>query len=143
MKKQEDLEKGLAAKRAAMVGEVRAWAEENRPKTSGKTGKKRKRDEPGYERAPRRTKAEVGKTYDVTYDLHKEGLTLEEIAAKRSMAKSTIEGHFARGIAEGAMDIEGLMPEVERDAIADWMRENPKEGLNLSLIHISEPTRPY
>ncbi len=88
------------------------------------------RDHPDHERAPRRTKAEVGKTYDVTYDLHKEGLTLEEIAAKRSMAKSTIEGHFARGIAEGAMDIEGLMPEVERDAIADWMRENPKEGLN-------------
>ncbi len=135
VKKQEDLEKGLAAKRAAMVGEVRAWAEENRPKTSGKTGKKRKRDEPGYERAPRRTKAEVGKTYDVTYDLHKEGLTLEEIAAKRSMAKSTIEGHFARGIAEGAMDIEGLMPEVERDAIADWMRENPKEGLNGAQGH--------
>ncbi len=161
VKKQEDLEKCLAAKRAAMVGEVRAWAEEHKPKASTKSGRKRKRtslddilgdgpgsvdpqgrplttknrDHPDHERAPRRTKAEVGKTYDVTYDLHKEGLTLEEIAAKRSMAKSTIEGHFARGIAEGAVEIEGLMLETERDAIADWMRENPKEGLNEAAGH--------
>jgi len=135
VKKQAELEKGLVAKRAAMVGEVRAWAEEHKPKTSTKSGRKRKRDEPGYERAPRRTKAEVGKTYDVTYDLHKEGLTLEEIAAKRSMAKTTIEGHFARGIAEGEVDIAKLMLESERDAIAEWMRENPKEGLNGAAGH--------
>ncbi|HRH38673.1 MAG TPA: helix-turn-helix domain-containing protein, partial [Flavobacteriales bacterium] len=135
VKKRNEEEKGLAAKRAAMVGEARAWAEEHKPKASTKSGRKRKRDEPGYERAPRRTKAEVGKTYDVTYDLHKEGLTLEEIAAKRSMAKSTIEGHFARGIAEGEVDIAKLMLDSERDTIADWMRENPKEGLNGAAGH--------
>jgi GTPase SAR1 family protein len=123
VKKQHDLEKDLAAKRAAMVGEVRAWAEEHRPKTSTKSGRKRSTGE-------KKAKPEKGSTYEKTYALRKAGWTLEQIAAERSMARTTIEGHFARGIAEGAMDIDGLMPAEERDAIADWMREHPKEGLN-------------
>ncbi|MBL0126858.1 MAG: helix-turn-helix domain-containing protein [Flavobacteriales bacterium] len=156
VKRRPEIEKGLSDKRAAMVGEAHSWAEEHRPKASGKTGRKKKRrsedavadgdagsvdplgrpltkknrDHPDYERAPRRSKKEIGNTYNVTYALRKEGLTLDEIAAQRSMAKSTIEGHFARGIAEGAIDIDGLMPEAERDAIANWMKENPTEGLN-------------
>ncbi|MBK8497505.1 MAG: AAA family ATPase [Flavobacteriales bacterium] len=137
VKKQADIEQGLAAKRAAMVGEVRAWAEEHRPKASTKSGKKRKRSslddilgDGGKGRTSRRTKEEIGNTYNVTYGLVKEGLKLEEIAAKRQMAKTTIEGHFARGIAEGVLEIHGLMPEAERDLIASWMRENKDQGLN-------------
>ncbi len=128
VQKQAELERRSAAKRAAMVGEVRAWAEENKPKTSTKTGRKRKA-------GGKKDKPAKGSTYEATYSLRKKGLTLEEIAAKRSMAKSTIEGHFARGIAEGALDIDGFMPEAERDAIADWMRENPKDGLNGAAGH--------
>jgi len=138
IQRQQDVERGLTAKRAAMVGDARAWAEENRPK--GKTGKKRKRrsdaegatDEASAEKMERPTK---GATYATTYSLVKEGLTVEQIAQKRQMARSTIEGHLARGIAEGEIGIEGLMPEAERDLIADWMRENPKEGLNGAQGH--------
>ena len=136
VKKQEDLERGLTAKRAAMVGEARSWAEEHRPKTSGKTGRKRKTssraDDPadGTRSVDPQGRPAKGATYEKTYALHKAGWTLDQIAAERSMAKSTIEGHFARGIGEGLLDIDGLMPAAERDAIADWMRENPKEGLN-------------
>lgn len=133
IERQKDSEQGLAAKRAAMVGDARAWAEENRPK--GKTGKKRKRrkdddevaDGPGKDGSTARS---VGATYETTYAMVKEGLSMEEIAAKRSMAKSTIEGHLARGIAEGVLEIEALMPAEERDAIADWMREHAGKGLN-------------
>jgi hypothetical protein len=139
VKRQKDIEQGLAAKRAAMVGEARAWAEEHKPKASGKSGRKRVRrntgdaaDGTGRGGSPPRP---PGATYATTYTLLREGLTLEAIAAKRSMAKSTIEGHFARGIAEGEVDIAKLMLESERDAIADWMRENPKEGLNSAAGH--------
>ena len=156
-----ELEKSIADKRAAMVGEVRAWAEENRPKTSGKTGRKRKRSSdadnilgepadadatarpltkknrahPDYVRPPKRSQKEITNTYNVTFDLRKQGWTVEQIAAERSMAKSTIEGHFARGIAEGVIDIDGLMPEVERDAIADWMREQAEMNLSDAQKH--------
>jgi hypothetical protein len=142
VQRQKDIDQGLAAKRAAMVGEARAWAEENRPK--GKTGKRRKRavvddpadgavtsDPPG--RPPGTEKKErplKGSTYQTTYALQKEGFGIDEIAATRSMAKSTIEGHFARGIAEGELEIESLMPSEERDTIADWMREHADKNLN-------------
>ena len=128
VKKRPEIEKGLTEKRAAMVGEMRAWAEEHRPKASGKTGRKRKTGE-------KKEKAEKGSTYAITYALRKEGFTVEEIAAKRSMAKSTIEGHFSRGIAEGTIDIDGLMPEDERDTIANWMREHTDQNLNDAQKH--------
>ncbi|MDX9752183.1 MAG: helix-turn-helix domain-containing protein, partial [Flavobacteriales bacterium] len=46
------------------------------------------------------------------------------------MALSTIEVHAARGIAEGVLGIDDLMPAEAHTAIADWMRENPAKGLN-------------
>lgn len=133
-----DIEQGLAAKRAALVGEARAWAEEHRPK--GRTGKRRKlrtAADPSEavdagEPAARPAK---GATYATTYALVKEGLSVEQIAQKRQMARSTIEGHLARGIAEGVVELDGLMPEAERDLIADWMRENPSKGLNEAAGH--------
>ncbi len=139
VKRQKDIENDLSGKRAAMVSEARAWAEEHRPKASGRSGRTRKRRNAGEEgeggsggEGGKRTK---GATYETTYALVKEGFSLEQIAAERSMAKSTIEGHFARGIAEGVLDIDGLMPVEERDLIADWMRENLKEGLNGAQKH--------
>jgi len=142
VQRQKDIDQGLAAKRAAMVGEARAWAEENRPK--GKTGKRRKRavvddpadgvgtvDPPGRPPgAEQKERLPQGSTYQMTYALQKEGFGIDEIAATRSMAKSTIEGHFARGIAEGELEIESLMPAEERDTIADWMREHADKNLN-------------
>lgn len=143
IERQKDIEQGLAAKRAAMVGEARAWAEEHRPK--GRSGKKRKRrtpgddpaDEPGMVdpgdrtvKARREGKPAKGGTYETTYALVREGMGIDEIAASRSMARSTIEGHFARGIGEGQLEIDALMPMEERETIADWMRENEGKGLN-------------
>ena len=143
IQRQKDIEQGLAAKRAAMVGEARAWAEENRPK--GKTGKRRKRRSDADEvsdstrsvdslgrptDAEKKERAPKGSTYETTYAMLKEGFGADEIASTRSMAKSTIEGHFARGIAEGKVEIDALMPAEERDTIADWMRENTDKNLN-------------
>lgn len=134
IQRQQEIERGLTAKRAAMVGDARAWAEENRPK--GKSGKRRKRGsiDPDHADATRSVdppgRQAKGATYATTYALLRDGLTLEQIAQKRQLSKSTIEGHFARGIAEGEIEINGLMPEAERDLIADWMRENPAKGLN-------------
>ncbi|HRF80292.1 MAG TPA: helix-turn-helix domain-containing protein, partial [Flavobacteriales bacterium] len=140
IQRQKDIEQGLVAKRAAMVGEARAWAEENRPK--GKTGKRRKRRSDADEvsdststvdpqgRPGTKTRALKGSTYETTYAMLKEGFGADEIASTRSMAKSTIEGHFARGIAEGKVEIDALMPAEERDTIADWMRANTDKNLN-------------
>lgn len=44
-----------------------------------------------------------------TFDLFKEGLSLEEIAAQRGFSQSTIEGHLAKFVASGDLPIEQLM----------------------------------
>ena len=140
VQRQPALENDLTNKRAAMVAEARAWAEEHRPKASGKSGRTRKRRQDSgdgadgtdstVQPAQRAVRPAKGTTYETTYALAKAGFSLDQIAAERSMAKSTIEGHFARGIAEGALDIDGLIPGEERATLADWMRENPDKGLN-------------
>jgi Helix-turn-helix domain/Helicase len=131
-----ELEQGLAAFRTNMVNEARQWAAENRPKTSTKTGRKRKRDDDGDSPPTgRRGKKEKGETYRNTYALLKQGMGIEEIAAGRSMSVSTIEGHVARGIAEGEVAIDSVMPADIRDAIGSWMRENLDKGLNAALGH--------
>lgn len=133
-----DLEKRIASQRTAMVEEVRNWAKEHAPETTRKTGRKRRRsDEEGWEvpetpvarKAPKEKRLK-GETYLKTYVLIKEGRSLADIAAERSMSLSTIEGHAARGIAEGIINIDALMPAEERETIADWMREHPDKGLN-------------
>ncbi|MBS1583292.1 MAG: helix-turn-helix domain-containing protein, partial [Bacteroidetes bacterium] len=140
VERRKDLEDGLAAKRAAMVGEARAWAEEHRPKS--RTGKKRKRradpDAPsdGTDDSPARPLK--GETYLRTYALIKQGKSLQDIATERSMSLSTIEGHAARGIAEDVLNIDELMPADTRDILGGWMRENPDKGLNDARANFGE-----
>ncbi|MBX2973917.1 MAG: AAA family ATPase [Flavobacteriales bacterium] len=138
IKRQKGIEQGLADKRAAMVGEARAWAEENRPK--GRSGKTRKRQQDGdgvADGTSRPTKLK-GETYLKTYAAIKEGKSLQDIATERSMALSTIEGHAARGIAEDVLRIEELMPADVHTTIADWMREHPDKGLNDARTELGE-----
>lgn len=135
-------DKALADQRTNLVAQVRSWAEEHVPVTSRKTGRKRKRTDDddvftddtgagrrsaGPQNRPPRIK---GETYLKTYVAIKEGKSLQDIATERSMSLSTIEGHAARGITEGILHIDALMPAGARDALADWMRENPGKSLN-------------
>jgi uncharacterized protein YpbB len=91
---------------------------------------KRNREHPDYVRPPRRTKAEIGNTYNVTYDLLREGLSLADVATKRGLSLSTIEGHVARGITEGLIELDEHVPSEVRDRIAEAMREQPDKNLN-------------
>lgn len=54
-------------------------------------------------------KGEKGDTFLVTLDLFKSGKTAKEIAKTRSMALTTIEGHLARWIEKGEVDISDIM----------------------------------
>lgn len=131
------VEKALKDRRQVMLDLTGAYIATLPGVAPGKSGRVRKgkRSEPGYVRAPKRTKAEIGKTYDKTYELHKQGLTLEEVAKQRSLSKTTIEGHFAKGIAEGHVDIDKVMPVEFKEAIASWMREHIDQGLNAAQAH--------
>jgi hypothetical protein len=130
-----DLEKKLAAQRHALLEEVHAWALENRPKTALKSGRRRRSDDLDEHSPLSLTRKKGGKkikgeTYLKTYALLKNGSTIEEVAAERGLSKGTIEGHVARGIGEGILDIDKMMPAETRDTIAEWMKEHPEDGVN-------------
>ncbi len=55
-------------------------------------------------------KKEKGGTYNDTLDLYREGKTIEEIAAIRSLTVGTIKGHFAKWIAEGEINVYEVLP---------------------------------
>ena len=98
------------AKREAFLSKIENHIRQNPRKGTTKTGKKRKT-------STTKGKAQVGATYEETYQLIKEGLSVEQIAVKRSMAESTIEGHVAKGIAAGKVDVLKFLKPDEIDEI--------------------------
>ena len=62
---------------------------------------------------------EAGSTYDQTKQLLQQGMTVEEVAEQRGLAKSTIAGHIERLIRAGEqLDLSSYLPPEERyDAI--------------------------
>jgi uncharacterized protein YpbB len=86
----------------------------------------------------REGKAVKGETYQKTYALLKEGKDLAAIAAERQLSLGTIEGHAARGIGEGEVDISTVMDDASRNTIADWMRENTDKATNDARAHFGE-----
>jgi hypothetical protein len=152
-----ELEKQQGAYRTALVEGVKAWAAEHAPASSLKSGRRRKRDEPWdpaeadeyVERAlGRRSRRNAsgepkapkikGETYLKTYALVKDGKSLDEVAKERGLSLSTIEGHAAKGIGEGILEIDTLMPAADRDTIADWIREHPDKNSGEVRAHFGD-----
>jgi len=115
-----DTERSLLRRKLATDAEKEA--EKNPKNTSRKSGKTRKgKKEKGA--VPQK-----GATYEATYALVKDGLSVAEIAEKRGMAQSTIEGHIAKGIEAGDVDINKFMSEDDRETIEMVIKANPKEN---------------
>jgi hypothetical protein len=69
------------------------------------------------------TKPQKGESPRITLQLYKEGLSVTEIAARRSMALTTVEGHLASFIPSGEIDIHQLVPEQKIAPILSVIRE--------------------
>jgi hypothetical protein len=100
----------ISKKRTAILEEARKRAEERMKHISTKSGRRRK-------------KRKKGETYEITYAMLQEGMEIADIARKRGMATSTIEGHIARGIAKGVLRIHDLVSEDIIDEISSRMQE--------------------
>lgn len=71
----------------------------------------------------------VGQTYLDTYALLEEGLDAAQIASKRSLAVSTIYGHFARGIGEDKISIDQVFDKKELAVMLQLYAQSPEAGL--------------
>ncbi|MCZ2443642.1 MAG: helix-turn-helix domain-containing protein [Flavobacteriales bacterium] len=58
-----------------------------------------------------------GETYLDTWNYFKAGKSIEEIATERSLAQSTIEGHLAKLIKEGKIDVSAFLSKQALDEI--------------------------
>ena len=68
-------------------------------------------------------KPQKGDSPRITLQLYKEGLSVADIATRRSMALTTVEGHLASFIPTGEIDVRQLVPEQKIAPILSVIRE--------------------
>ncbi len=67
---------------------------------------------------------EKGSTYNETLDLHRQGKTVDEIAAIRGLSVGTIKGHLARWIASGDIDVYEVLPPETIGPVLAFLQQN-------------------
>lgn len=108
IERNEKIERERAQARINLETEVAAHAAANPAKAGGKSGRK---------------KRVVGETYTISYNMFHEGKSPKEIATERKLATSTIEGHIAKGVAAGEIDIKKVMDDETRLAIIGFLKD--------------------
>ncbi len=87
---------------------------------------------------PKTEKREKGATNKISFDLFKEGKSIDQIAAERGMTTSTIEGHLAHYISTGELDILEFMHEDKLQEIIDAIMELDTEQLSPIKNHLGD-----
>lgn len=83
-----------------------------------------------YKSTKKEPKEKKTPTAEISYNMFLEGKTIDEIAAERMFAKSTIEGHLAQLVKVGKLDVKDLVEPEKIAAIEKVLNENPSwEGI--------------
>lgn len=72
-------------------------------------------------------KKEKGGTYKDTLDLHRKGISLEEIASVRGLTTGTIKSHFAKWILEGEIKVNDVLPAETIHTLEKFLNESPEK----------------
>ncbi|HVW62721.1 MAG TPA: helix-turn-helix domain-containing protein, partial [Puia sp.] len=75
-------------------------------------------------------KTPKGETHRISLHLYKAGIPIAEIAARRNLAVTTVEGHLAAFIPTGEIDLKELVPEEKMDTIRTTFSELGNTTLN-------------
>lgn len=77
-------------------------------------------------------------TKAVTLALYRSGMTIEEIAAERSLVLSTVEGHLAHFISLGELDIFEFMDKTDVEKIDHFLSANDLLGMAEVKAHFED-----
>lgn len=77
-------------------------------------------------------------TKQISLELHRSGKSVEEIAAERSLAKTTILGHLSHFVEIGALDVSLFLDQTTLAEIFDYLQSNPEATLNTSKEYFKE-----
>ncbi|KMQ49549.1 DNA repair and recombination protein, putative helicase [Chitinispirillum alkaliphilum] len=107
---------------------LRKYAEENNVPFDIK-------DEPAEERVKKEPKVN---TKQASFDLFKDGKTVEEIAEHRGLARSTIEGHLAHFVASGELEVKNFLTSQQIEEISEFFLSQNARGLGPAKQHFGE-----
>ena len=93
---------------------------------SGSGRKSRRQKKPNEPKVPKVASKEV------SYDFYMQGMTVDQIAAKRGYTKGTIIGHLTPYVKEGKIGLRALISSAHEKKIRDFMKAHPE------LEHFSE-----
>lgn len=77
-------------------------------------------------------------TKQITLQMFREGKSVAEIAAARSLAASTIEGHLSHFVANGELDINLVMDEASFGELADYYNTHPESSMSMTKEHFGD-----
>ena len=85
---------------------------------------------PATPKSGKSAKTPKGETHRISLHLYKAGIPVTEIAARRNLAVTTVEGHLASFIPTGEIDIKELVPEDKMETIRTTFSELGNTTLN-------------
>ncbi len=115
--------------RKRWIEEAGIVATEKAEKVTRKSGKIRKKVQ------GKSTKKQKGDTLIETLKLYREGLTIQQIAEKRTLATGTIEGHFSQAIINGDLKAEDWMTREEISLITTALNEQKEVSTKQIFDH--------
>lgn len=83
-----------------------------------------------YSKTKPEPKEEKLHTSEITFNMYKEGKSIDEIAEERKFARTTIEGHLAQIVEQGRLKASDLMSSEKIEKITEALNAHPEwEGL--------------
>lgn len=123
-----EYEKKLEPEEVAPVKKVKV----NQEKTK-KVNKEEPRDDTGKKL----------NTFECSYRLYNQGDTVEQIAEKRGLNQSTIEGHLARYVASGDIDVHEFVDADTLQKVEAYCMEHPEEKALKPIFEHFDAKIPY
>lgn len=82
-------------------------------------------------------------TFEYSYRLYNQGNTVEQIAEKRGLNQSTIEGHLARYVASGDIDIHEFVDADTLEKVEAYCEKHPEEKALKPIFEHFDAKIPY
>ena len=82
-------------------------------------------------------------TFECSYKLYNQGNTIEQIAEKRGLNQSTIEGHLARYVASGDIDVHEFVDGNTLQKVEAYCMEHPEEKALKPIFEHFDAKIPY
>lgn len=82
-------------------------------------------------------------TFECSYKLYNQGNTVEQIAEKRGLNQSTIEGHLARYVASGDIDVHEFVDGDTLQKVEAYCMEHPEEKALKPIFEHFDTKIPY